>query len=286
MSYSVKEIAGYAPGVTENVSMMTIEEGEVEHRLDLQKFWNIAPGSRILEIGCGQGTTTTVLGAIVGPDGHIDAVDPGPPDYGSPFTLSQAQSHISTTAIGKRITWHNDDPIEFLKKNPDPKWDYAIFAHCLWYFDSKDEVSRTLAAVKGRANKLLVAEYAMKATEKAALPHVLAAITRASLEAHNKESEANIRCLLGPQSIKDLATAAGWTLEGESEVVPAEELQDGHWEVSEVKANLFVTEVDKYIEDERVNAVIKSSREALLAAIAAAEGKKMRTMDVWVSTFN
>ena len=54
----------------------------LQHRLNLVKFWGITPGSRVLEIGCGQGDCTTMLADAVGPDGHVDAVDPGPPDYG------------------------------------------------------------------------------------------------------------------------------------------------------------------------------------------------------------
>lgn len=51
----------------------------------------ITPGSHVLELGCGQGTATTVLAEAVGSAGHVDAVDPGAPDYGAPFTLAEAQ---------------------------------------------------------------------------------------------------------------------------------------------------------------------------------------------------
>lgn len=65
--------------------------GGLDHRINITKFWGITPGSRVLELGCGQGDCTTVLADAVGPDGHIDAVDPGAPDYGtytSPYTIS------------------------------------------------------------------------------------------------------------------------------------------------------------------------------------------------------
>jgi predicted methyltransferase len=55
---------------------------QMDHRLDLVSFWDIAPGSRVLEIGCGQGDCTIVLADAVGHSGHVDAVDPGAPDYG------------------------------------------------------------------------------------------------------------------------------------------------------------------------------------------------------------
>lgn len=55
---------------------------QMDHRLALVAFWGIAPGSRVLEIGCGQGDCTIVLADAVGDEGHVDAVDPGVPDYG------------------------------------------------------------------------------------------------------------------------------------------------------------------------------------------------------------
>lgn len=55
---------------------------QMQHRLALVAFWAIQPGSRVLEIGCGQGDCTIVLADAVGEEGHVDAVDPGLPDYG------------------------------------------------------------------------------------------------------------------------------------------------------------------------------------------------------------
>ena len=51
---------------------------QMQHRLAIVSFWAIAPGSRVLEPGCGQGDTTIALAHAVGPSGHIDAVDPAP----------------------------------------------------------------------------------------------------------------------------------------------------------------------------------------------------------------
>lgn len=55
---------------------------QIQHRLELVQFWGIKQGAQVLEIGCGQGECTIALAHAVGPDGHIDAVDPGAPDYG------------------------------------------------------------------------------------------------------------------------------------------------------------------------------------------------------------
>jgi predicted methyltransferase len=55
---------------------------QIEHRIHLVSYWDITPGSRVLEIGCGQGDCTIVLADAVGETGHVDAVDPGAADYG------------------------------------------------------------------------------------------------------------------------------------------------------------------------------------------------------------
>lgn len=278
---SAETIARYSP--TPNDMSVQIEKVQVEHRLQLINTWRIPPGSTILEIGCGQGTCTTVLATAVGPDGHVDAVDPGPPDYGSPYTLSQAQAHISSGALGSRITWHNAEATDVLATSGGKNWDYVVFSHCIWYFDSRDNLDTMLRALKGRVGSILVAEYALKATERDAEPHLLSVIARASLEAHNPSSTANIRCLLSPAGIKEMAEAAGWKVGDESNIVPAAGLLDGVWETDEVRSKSFVEETEKQITSPRVKEMLLSSREAVIASYAAMGGRKTRTMDVWVT---
>ena len=81
---------------------------QFEHRVNIVKGWNIAPGSRVLEIGPGQGDCTIVLAAAVGEQGHVDAVDPAPLDYGtsslflatiSPTRLAVRRNHSSSGKI-------------------------------------------------------------------------------------------------------------------------------------------------------------------------------------------
>ncbi|KAM3429898.1 hypothetical protein NHJ13734_007969 [Beauveria thailandica] len=280
---SAETIARYSP--TPNDTAVQIEKAQVEHRIQLINTWRIPPGSKILEIGCGQGTCTTVLATAVGPNGHVDAVDPAPSDYGSPYTLSQAQAIISAGALGSRITWHNDEPTDVLATSGEKVWDYAVFSHCIWYFDSRDVLSTILRASKGRVGSILVAEYALRATERDAEPHVLSALARASLEAHNPASTANIRSLLSPAGIKDVAEASGWKVGDEFNIVPAAGLLDGVWETDEVRSKSFVEEVEKRINSPRVKETLLSSREAVIASCTALDGRKTRTMDVWATSF-
>lgn len=62
-----------------------IQHSQTIHRLDLLKQWNIADGSKVLELGCGQGDCTTVLASAVGEQGKVVAVDPAELDYGEAF---------------------------------------------------------------------------------------------------------------------------------------------------------------------------------------------------------
>jgi predicted methyltransferase len=61
---------------------------QMDHRLQLLSLWDIKPGSRVLELGCGQGDCTVPLADAVGENGHVDAVDPGSPDYGQSLSLN------------------------------------------------------------------------------------------------------------------------------------------------------------------------------------------------------
>ncbi|KAH8690149.1 SAM-dependent methyltransferase [Talaromyces proteolyticus] len=276
-------IASYS--ILLNPSQLQIENPQAAHRIKLINTWRIPTGSRVLEIGCGQGTCTTVLAEAVGPNGHVDAIDPGSPDYGTPVTLAQAQAHISSGSLGSRISWHNSQPEGFLAQHPDKSWDFVVLAHCIWYFASSETLVSLLTALKPRAGKLVISEYSLKATERAAIPHVMAAMTRAALEAHNKHSDANIRCLSSPSSIKDAAKTGGWKLEEESFIIPEEDLQDGRWETSTVLSTQFLLEIDQHVAETTLKTTLRSSRDAVIEAVGQLNGSKVRTMDVWVAQF-
>jgi SAM-dependent methyltransferase len=260
------------------------QNSQAIHRLNILNGWNISPGFNVIEIGCGQGDCTTVLASLVGPSGHVDAVDPAPLDYGSPWTLGEAQAHISKSEIGDRVSWHQATPLDFLKDVPEGKYDAAVLVHSSWYFSSPAELKDTFAMLRGRAKRLCIAEYALSATEKAAVPHVLTAFARASLEIYNPDSEANIRNAFSPKALRDMAEESGWRMVSDRRIVPGEALEDGKWEVGSVLKEGFLAEVAESVKDKRVRIVLESMREAVKAAVNNLdEGQKVRTMDVWVA---
>jgi ubiquinone/menaquinone biosynthesis C-methylase UbiE len=261
------------------------QQSQNSHRNNLVNIWSISSNSKILEIGCGQGDCTDVLARAVGPAGHIDAVDPAPLDYGSPETLGEAQARLSRSPIGPRITWHQTGPVEFVHTVEDGAYDAAVLCHSIWYFSNTAEVLDTLRALKGKAGKLCIAEYALSATEPGAVPHVLAALTRASLEAHKIVSEENIRTALAPDAIQRIAEEAGWKFVSERKIVPEVGLEDGKWETNTVVNESFLEEVETNIKDEKIRVVLRSMREAVKISVGTLGGKNVKTMDVWVGLF-
>ncbi|KAK3694232.1 hypothetical protein B0T22DRAFT_374319 [Podospora appendiculata] len=279
------EIASYAISPTPGPSPASsaIEQSQALHRIRILNGWAnqpIRPGARVLELGCGQGTCTQALGVAVGATGHVDAVDPAPSDYGSPFTLGEAQAHLLRGPLGARIAFHCADPVAFLQSSaadPAARWDVAVLAHCIWYFASAEVLAGVLGALRGRVDVVCVAEYALRASEPAAVPHVLAALAATG----GSDSTANIRTPLSPRAVKAVAARAGWRLQGEDMVVPDAALSDGFWEAAAVVADDI--EAEGTGEFERVG--MAAARDATVAAVELVGGvKNVRTMDVWVAT--
>ncbi len=55
---------------------------QMEHRIQLVKYWEIETEENILEIGCGQGDCTVTLANAIGEKGRVTAIDPASLDYG------------------------------------------------------------------------------------------------------------------------------------------------------------------------------------------------------------
>lgn len=125
------------------------------------------------------------------------------------------------------------------------------------------------------------------ATHPSAQPHILAALAQAALEVHKSKSDSNIRTVLGPKRLTDLALAAGWKLESEACVQAKEELLDGQWEVSTCLSASFEKEVEKHVSGERERGLILALRDACEASLKCIPGgrKGVHAMDVWVSSF-
>lgn len=268
----------------------TIQLSQTLHRLELLKHWNLPAGGKVLELGCGQGDCTTVLASAVRDQGTVVAVDPAQLDYGSPYTLGEAQSHISNGLLGRQITWIQQSPQDYLASldpSHSPSFDATVLAHCLWYFSSPSLITSTFRAIKQHSKRLLLAEWSLVAAHPSAQPHVLAALTQAALECRKPTSLSNVRTVLSPKRLTELALAAGWHLETESRVQSGDALLDGQWEVSACLSSSFETQVEQLVSTERERAVVLAARDACEASLDGVQGgpKGVRAMDVWVASF-
>ncbi|CAD6590131.1 MAG: hypothetical protein ASARMPREDX12_007885 [Alectoria sarmentosa] len=277
----------------------SVQYSQTLHRLELLQHWNLPTGSKVLELGCGQGDCTTVLAHAVGEQGRVVAIDPAELDYGAPYTLGQAQGHISQGPLGRRITWVQQSPLHYLSSLPSPSstssppasdgkaFDATVLAHCLWYFSSPSLILSTFRVLKQHSKRLLLAEWSLVATHPSAQSHVLAALAQAALECRKPKSVANVRTVQGPKRLTELALAAGWQLESETRVQGGEGLLDGQWEVSACLSSSFEREVEEQVSDERERGSVLALRDACEASLEGVQGgrKGVRSMDVWVASF-
>ncbi|KAJ7473919.1 S-adenosyl-L-methionine-dependent methyltransferase [Mycena galericulata] len=258
-----------------------------QYRLDLVAQWPIAPGSRVLELGCGQGDTTVALAEAVGDAGHVDAVDPAPLDYGSPQTLGEAQSSITAGPLGPRITWVQAEPLAFLAAHPTARWDAIVLAHSLWYFATPALIADTLRALSAHTKRICVAEWSLECTPgSSALTHVLAVLAQGALECRKPASESNVRTVVSPAAIKRIAGSAGLVLLREARVLPGEGVHDGRWETHHAVRPQFSEEVEEFVTDEREKGMVYAMRDAVEANLARVGGMTgVGTMDGWAAIF-
>lgn len=223
-------------------------------RLSILSAWSIAPGSRVLDIGCGQGDSSLALALELGPDSHITGIDSAPPSYGTPLTISESQEKILHSPFGSRLAFYNEVDVAGLFKFLNPtkevaKFDAAAACHSLFYFPSHSAVTSLFSTLSSQGiKKVYVAEYDQQHTTFPTIqtPHVLAAKAQAlyfaykaeadakhsaSKESHNRsgtqEHPVNIRTAPKIASIISAAEEAGYDLKRKGKFTPAEEYQEG-----------------------------------------------------------
>jgi ubiquinone/menaquinone biosynthesis C-methylase UbiE len=204
---------------------------QTQYRFDIAHCMNLAPGSRILEIGCGQGDMTAVLANQVGTNGKVIAVDPASPNYGTPFTLAQSTDHLKSSILGSRIEFHlNQDPLEpgFLAARAP--FDAVVLAHCVWYFPNRETIQRTLANILSHTSKLFIAEWLLEAQNPAQQLHFFAATLQSQANELLPNFEGNIRTPLSGPELTDLINSAGWKIE-HGTPLDTSTLPDARWEV-------------------------------------------------------
>jgi len=264
---------------------------QMAHRLSLLSYWSIHPGSRVLEIGCGQGDTTIVLADAVGPTGHVDAIDPGDPTYGSPYTLGQSQSHILSSPLGPRITFHNTTPQKYLAEYEGERYDVVVFSHSIYYFSGPEVLPEILVSLKGKAKRACVAEWALKAGRQEGQAHLLAVLLLGALESKRGiESEENVRCVRSPRAIREIFEKGGWRIEREDGArETGEGMHDGKWEVGALlrKKEKLMEEMRGVGVGEKEEVWLEGAWDALRNCVDGYVGgvEGVKCMDHWACVF-
>jgi len=210
---------------------LTIQKVQTEHRLKLVDFWNIKAGSKVLEIGCGQGDTTAVLAYTVGETGFVHGIDIASPDYGSPVTLGESMSFLRNSPLGNRIKINFE--LDILKEEvdfPEKFFDYIVLSHCSWYLKSHEEFLEMLKKIKKWTNVLCFAEWDTRVQTNEQLPHLLSVLIQAQYECFVENSLSNVRTLFTQKDIQQIAEDAGWEIITEK-TIDSTHLQDGKWEI-------------------------------------------------------
>lgn len=210
---------------------------------------------------------------------------------GSPITLGQSQTHLKKSPLGRRITFHQADLETFLKStDAQDTYDYAVFVHCILYFSSPELLGSMLASLRGRAKRVVIAEYAFDVQgDLAALPHLLAALSQAELcsrrYARGLESSGNIRSLATPPIIRNISERSGWSLKRENIVTHSDGLLEGKWEVNYVLSNKYY-EMLKSEPDERQRLFAEGMLDVIRGSVQSlGTNGKVRSMPSWVSVW-
>ncbi|CAM3278038.1 class I SAM-dependent methyltransferase [Filibacter tadaridae] len=208
-----------------------IQRIQTEHRLKLVEFWGIEEGSRVLEIGCGQGDTTAALAYSVGEEGFVQGVDIASPSYGGPITLGEAARHLQNSKLGKQLEMtFNIDILDATVDFPEEAFDYIVFSHCSWYLQSAEELEGLLRKIRKWGKKLCFAEWDARIQTVEQYPHFLAVLIQSQYECFKESSLSNIRTLFTPADIKRILKNASWTIVDEQSIY-SPDLQDGKWEI-------------------------------------------------------
>ena len=254
----------------------TIQRAQTEHRLKLADFWGISVGSKVLEIGCGQGDTTAVLSYLVGEQGLVYGIDIASSDYGAPITLGEAQDYLKKSKLGKQINIaFETDILSSHLDFPEDFFDYIVLSHCSWYFKSFQELSAVFEKIKKWGKKLCYAEWDTRIQKIEQQSHFLAVLVQAQYECFNENSEANVRTLFTPKDVNMIAEKVGWTIISDQSIY-SPKLQDGEWEVnytlSEYKGHNGVNDIP-----EKLKLLVESEMFLLEESLSNHEVKPMST---------
>ena len=161
-------------------------------------------------------------------------------------------------------------------------YDATVLCHCIWYFASPTVLLEILHLLSTRSKRVCLAEWSLSTSRPSSVPHVLAALTSATLYCHQPDSRRNIRTILSPQRIIKKAVEAGFALKVQVLRSVSENVADGIWEVRAVTHNSFAQQVEDSVDDAGERAVLHALQDATRASwVALGDAVSISSMDVW-----
>ena len=215
------------------------------------------------------------------------------------MTLAEAQAVVTSNSELAHLKFLIDCPLESALSHN--RYTHAVLVHSLYYFASEALLLKTfrkLAQHQPPIQYLCLAEYALTAHTMEQVPHLLSVLAQSAtfaLQPHlNSEAapSSNVRTVVSPARIKELAEEAGWklSLRGDGSPIegvfsPSAELQDGRWEADTVADEQWESELRG--ETKGAKSAGASSLGAFQASTSnviksnSENGQKTATMPVW-----
>ncbi|KAH3998401.1 hypothetical protein HBI25_118640 [Parastagonospora nodorum] len=108
----------------------------------------------------------------------------------------------------------------------------------------------------------ILVEWSLAARDPSVRPHVLAALVQAALECCKAKSFSNVRIVLTPKRLSELALAFGWQVKRTTRVPGGEGSLDGQCKVSTCLASAFTRQIYEHASDGRERGVILALSDA------------------------
>ncbi|PFG56977.1 methyltransferase family protein [Amycolatopsis sulphurea] len=230
MIMNMIDVAAVARAMATGVANPGIQLVQTRFRAGLVESWDIQPGDRVLEIGCGQGDMTAVLAAAVGEHGQVTGVDIADPSYGAPITLAESAEFLRATPFGDRIDIRFGFDV-LTETFPDDEFDHVVLSQCSWYFASLDQLRATLARVRPWARRLAFAEWDLRPTSHGQLAHLLAVQIQGMIEAAGERGDGNVRTPFSYQRLLAVLEETGWQASG-ARTIDTTGMHDAAWEIT------------------------------------------------------
>jgi len=259
MTMSAIDVETVVAAMATGVSEPGIQLAQTRFRARLVEGWDLRPGDRVLEVGCGQGDMTAVLAEAVGEGGHVTAVDLADPSYGAPVTLGESAAFLRGTPLGGRIEFRFGFDV-LTEAFRDDSFDHVVLSQCAWYFASLDQLRATLARLRPWARRLCFAEWDMRPATYEQLAHLLAVQIQGMIEAAGERGDGNVRTPFSREALLVILAETGWHA-AEPRIVDTAGVHDAAWEVA----------IAREIVDERLHTVPVPMRDLIASHVDVLE---------------